>query len=146
MGGVLEKDFYLILADESSDVSKKEQLLFCVRTCTDEYKVSECVEGLSSDALLKYTKDILLRSCLDSNNMAAMGFDRATAMKSLTRELRAEILPNAVYVHCFAHCNDLIVKDAINQCSLLSTSLDLCQFLYAIVGAYRKRIHLFEEV
>ena len=152
-GGVLEKDFYSILADKSSDVSKKEQLSFCVRICTAEYEVSEdfigifeCVEGLSSDALLKYTKDILLRSCLDGNNMAAMGFDGAAAMKSLAKKLKVEILPNAVYVHCFAHCNELIVKDAIGQCSLLSRSLDSCQSLYAIVGAYPKRILLFEEV
>jgi hypothetical protein len=50
------------------------------------------------------------------------------------------------YVHCFAHCNELIVKDAMKQCPLLSTSLDLCQALYAIVGAYPKRILLFEEI
>ena len=149
----VEKYFCSILADESSDVSKKERLSFCVRTCTDEYEVSEdfigifeCVEGLSSNALLKYTKDILLKSCLDGNNMAAMGFDGAAAMKSLARKLKVEISPNAVYVHCFAHRNELIVKDAIDQCSLLSTSLDLCQSLYAIVGAYPKGILLFEEV
>ncbi|XP_028394417.1 zinc finger MYM-type protein 1-like [Dendronephthya gigantea] len=66
---VREKDFFSILADESSDVSKKEQLSFSVRTCDDDYKVSEdfvgifeCSEGLSADALLKYTEDILLRS------------------------------------------------------------------------------------
>ncbi len=58
--------FYSILADESSDVSKTEQLSFSVRTCDDSYKVSEdfigiyeCSQGLSSDALLHYTKDIL---------------------------------------------------------------------------------------
>ena len=78
--------------------------------------------------------------------MAAMDFDGAAAMKSLARKLKFEISPNAVYVHCFAHCNELIVKGAIDQCSLLSTSLDLCHSLYAIVGAYPKPILLFEEV
>ena len=102
LGSVLEKDFYSILADESSDVSKKEQLSFCVRTCTIEYEVSEdfigifeCAEGLSSDALLKYTKNILLRSCLVGNNIAAMGFDGVAAMKSLARKLKVAISPNA---------------------------------------------------
>ena len=42
-------------------------------------------------------------------------------------------------------CNDLIIKDAMKQCPLLSTSLDLCQALYAVVGAYPKRTLLFEE-
>ena len=151
--GILEKDFYSILADESADGSKKEQLSFSVRTCNDDYQVSEdflgiceCTKGLSSDALLKYATDILLRSCLDGKKMAAMGFDGATAMKSLARKLKADVAHDAIYVHCFAHCNELIVKDAMKQCPSSSASLDLCQALYAIVGAYPKRVLLFEDV
>jgi cell division protein FtsL len=34
----------------------------------------------------------------------------------------------------------------MKQCTLLSTLLDLCQALYAIVGAYPKRILLFEKI
>jgi hypothetical protein len=68
------------------------------------------LEGLSTNSLL--TKDILLRSKLDGTKIAAMGFDGANAMKALVRELRADVGPNAIYVHCFAHCNELIVKDA----------------------------------
>jgi hypothetical protein len=67
-------------------------------------------------------------------------------MKSLARKLQADVAPNAIYVHCFAHCNELIIKDTTKQSNLLSTSLDLCQSLYAIVGAYPKRILLFEEI
>jgi hypothetical protein len=150
---ILGKRFYSILADESSDVSKTEQLSFSVRTCDDSYKVSEdfigiyeCSQGLSSDALLHYTKDILLRCGMDGENMAAKSFDGAPAMKSLTRMLKVDVVPNAIYVHCFAHCNELIVKDATKLSDLLATSLDLCQSLYAIVGAYPKRILLFEKV
>ena len=101
---------------------------------------------MSSDSLLKYTNDILLRSQLDGIKMVAMAFDGANAMKSLSRKIKDSVAPNAIYIHCFAHCNDLIVKDAIKQCPLLSTSLDLCQALYAVVGAYPKRILLFEEI
>ncbi len=56
------------------------------------------------------------------------------------------IAPNAIYVHCFAHCNQLIVKDSIKNSNLMSSSLDLCQSLYAIIGAYPKRILLFEKI
>ncbi|XP_028414347.1 uncharacterized protein LOC114537506 [Dendronephthya gigantea] len=149
---VREKDFSSILADESSDVSKKEQLSFSVRTCDDDYKVFEdfvgifeCSEGLSADALLKYTEDILLRSSLEGAKMVAMGFDGAAAMKSLARKLKASVAKNAMYVHCFAHCNELIVKDAISRCPLLSTSLDLCQSLYAIVGWFKKIREEFKQ-
>ena len=104
--GILEKDFYSILADESADVFKKEQLCFSVRTCNDDYQVSEnflgifeCTEGLSSDALLKYATDILLRSCLDGKKMAAMAFDGAAAMKFLARKVKAYVAQDAIYVH-----------------------------------------------
>ena len=75
-----------------------------------------------------------------------MAFDCTNAMKSLSRKIRDSVAPNATSIHCFAHCNYLIVKDAIKQCPLLSTSLDLCQALYAVVGAYPKRILLFGEI
>jgi predicted restriction endonuclease len=79
---ILTKEFFSILADESSDISKTEQLSFCVRTCNANYEVSEdfvgvfdCSQGVSSESLLHYTKDILLRCGMDGNRMAAMGFD-----------------------------------------------------------------------
>ena len=97
---VLKKEFYSIFADESSDVSKKNfhpmyQNKFSVKTCTDDYEVFEdvvgtfeCVEGFSSDSLLKYTNDILLRSQLDGIKMVAMAFDGAKSMKSLSRKIK----------------------------------------------------------
>ena len=153
INNILSKAFYFILSDESSDVSKKEQLSFSVRICNENYEVSEdfvgiyeCSQGLSSDALLHYTKDILLRCGMSGERMAAMSFDGAAAMKALARLLKADVAPNAIFIHCFAHCNELIVKDASKLSNLLSSSLNLCQSLYAIIGAYSKRILLFEEI
>ena len=149
----MSKAFYSILADESLDVSKKEQLSFSVRICDDNYEVSEnfvgiyeCSQGLSSDALLHYTKDILLRFGMNGERMAAMSFDGAAAIKALARLLKAEVAPNAIFIHCFAHCNELIVKGAMKLSNLLLSSLELCQSLYAIVGGYPKRVLLFEEI
>ena len=149
----LEKNFYSILADESSDIAKKEQLSFSVRTCSNYYEVFEdflgvfeCMDGVSTDSLLHYIKDIHQRILLDGQKMVAMAFEGAADMKSLAQKLKSEIAPNAIYVHCFAHCNELTVKDAIKESGLLETSLDLCQSMCAIVGAYPKRILLFENI
>ena len=153
LAGSLEKKFYSILADESSDIAKKEQLSFSVRTCSNDYEVFEdflgvfeCMDGVSTDSLLHYIKDIHQRTLLDGQKMVAMGFDGAAAMKSLAQKLKSEIAPNVIYVHCFAHCNELIVKDAIKESGLLETSLDLCQSMYTIVGAYPTHILLFENI
>ena len=47
MNIILSKAFYSILSDESSDVSKKEQLSFSVRICNENYKVSEDFVGVT---------------------------------------------------------------------------------------------------
>ena len=59
LAGSLEKNFYSILVDESSDIAKKEQLSFSVRTCSNDYEVFEdflgvfeCMDGVSTDSLL----------------------------------------------------------------------------------------------
>ena len=110
--------------------------------------IYECSQGLSSDALLHYTKDILLRCGMNGERIAAMSFDGAAAMNSkhYQKLLKVDVAPNAIFIHCFAHCNELIVKDASKLSNLLSSSLDLCQSLYAITGAYPERILLFEEI
>ena len=49
--------------------------------------------------------------------------------------MKEKVAPNAILIHCFAHSNKLVEKDAIKESTLLSSSLELCQSLYAIVGA-----------
>ena len=39
-----------------------------------------------------------------------MGFEGASAIKSIARKLTEDIAPNAIYVHCFAHCSELILQ------------------------------------
>ena len=82
---------------------------------------------------------------MNGERMAAMSFDGAAAMKA-QRLLKADVAPKATFIIYFAHCNDLIVKDASKLSSLLFSSLDLCQLLYAIIGADPKHILLFEEI
>ena len=69
LAGSLEKNFYSILADESSDIAKKELLSFSVRTCSNDYEVFEdllgvfdCMDGVSSDSLLHYIKDSIKKN------------------------------------------------------------------------------------
>ena len=80
--------FYAIICDESSDISKTEQLFISAHHCTENYNVLEdfiavmpCNEGLSPEALLKYVKDILVHCNLNPQRMAAMAFDGASVMK-----------------------------------------------------------------
>ena len=51
-----------------------------------------------------------------------------------------------MYIHCLAHCNELVFKDATSNSSLLSDSQILCEDLYALVGVSPKRELLFESI
>ena len=144
---------YGIICDESSDISKTEQLSFSVRYCTDTYEISEafigvmpCDEGLTSERLLTYVNDIMVRCNMDTNNMSSMAFDGASAMKQLAALLKTRVSRYAIYVHCFAHCNELVFKDASSISSILSDAQDLCESVYTLAGVSPKRVLLFQNV
>ena len=136
--------FYSIICDEATDVAKLEQMSVSIRHCTDDYDINEdflgvmsCDIGLSSASLLRFVTDMLLR--------CGLSFDGASAMKCLARLVKENINPFAMYFHCFAHCNELVFKDATSSSPLIATSQDLCEDLYALVGVSPKRVLLFQS-
>ena len=75
-----------------------------------------------------------------------MTFDGAMAMKSLAEKIKKEMNQSAIFIHCLAHCQELIFKDATKHCSLLEDAQSLCEDLYVIVGASPKRVALFAKI
>ena len=51
-----------------------------------------------------------------------------------------------VLFHCFAHCNELVFKDATSLSPLVETSQDLHEDLYALVSVSPKRVLLFQKI
>jgi hypothetical protein len=145
--------FYSIICDESSDISKTEQLSFSGRYCNENYEILEdfigvmsCDEGLSSAALLKYVQDILVRCNLSSQKMAGMAFDGASAMKRLAALVKGEVCKHALYIHCFAHCNELVFKDVTSLSRMVADAQDFCEDIYALASVSPKRVLLFVNI
>ena len=146
-------NFYSIICDEASDISKLEQLSFSVRTCNNSYETFKsfigmlsCHQGLTSDALLKYIKDILLRCNMDTQKLVGTAFDGASSMVRLAAPLKENFGDNIIHIHCFAHCNELAFKDATALSPLIAEAQDLCEDLYVLVGVSPKRVLLFENI
>jgi hypothetical protein len=93
-----------------------------------------CGKGLSSAALLKYVQDILVRCNMDRQKIAGMAFDGASAMKRL-----------AFYIHCFAHCNELVLKNATSLSRMVADAQDFCEDMCALAGVSPKRVLLFKK-
>ena len=115
--------FYVTTVDEPTDISKSEHMSLSVRHCTEQYDVKEefigicqCREGATTDALFEYIKDILIRCQLDLKKLVGMTFDGEMAMKCLAEKIKSETNKSAIFIHCLAHCQELIFKDATKHC------------------------------
>ncbi|XP_008179532.1 zinc finger MYM-type protein 1-like [Acyrthosiphon pisum] len=113
---------FSVLADETTDISVKEQLALCVR-----YVVGSDENVFVCERFLKYIeihsltgKDIAstivngLNSCgIDCSNMYGQGYDGASNMSGRfkgTQKIVRETCPKALYVHCAAHSLNLAVS------------------------------------
>lgn len=111
-------DHYAILADESSDVSHKEQLALCLRYVDKLGKVCERFLGLvhiadtSSLSLKAAIQSLLVSHHLTITQIRGQGYDEASNMKGQINGLKTLMMkesPSAYYIHCFAHQLQLVL-------------------------------------
>ena len=78
--------------------------------------------------------------------MVGMAFDGASAMKKLAVLLKDQVSKHALYIHCFANCNELVFKDATLLSSMVSDSQEICEDVCALAGVTPKRVLMFQAV
>ncbi|XP_047950942.1 zinc finger MYM-type protein 1-like [Salvia hispanica] len=119
----LGDDYFAILADESSDVSQKEQLALCLHYA--EKKSGKVVERFIGIVHVGDTTSLSLRSAimallvehsLSPSKIRGQGYDGASNMKGEIHGLKTLIMkdsPSAYYVHCFAHQLQLTLRNEL---------------------------------
>ncbi|XP_057526353.1 uncharacterized protein LOC130805588 [Amaranthus tricolor] len=147
--------YFSILADESSDVSQKEQLALVLRFVNRENgSVVEHFLGIlhvgDTTALsLKNTiMSLLMEHSLSPSMIRGQGYDGASNMRGEINGLKTLIMndtPRAYYIHCFAHQLQLtlvaVAKKNVN-CTWL---FDVLANLLNVVGASCKRRDLIRK-
>ncbi|CAN1341594.1 Zinc finger MYM-type protein 1, partial [Linum perenne] len=91
-------DFFAILADESRDVSMKEQMGVVLRYVDGK--------GCVIERFLAAIESMLMKNGLSISRVRGQGYDGASNMKGEINGLKTLILeesPSAYYIHCFAH-------------------------------------------
>ncbi|XP_050065980.1 52 kDa repressor of the inhibitor of the protein kinase-like [Aphis gossypii] len=110
---------FTILADETTDVSNKEQITLCVRYVDlDANKIREDflqfieIQNMSGKGL----SDVILKSMTDfglnTKYLTGQGYDGAAAMSGRYNGVQKFIRdehPSAFYLHCSAHCLNLAI-------------------------------------
>ena len=116
---------FTILADETKDFSKKEQLAIFLRYIDiDAVKLYEhfltYVEATSLDArsLSEFILNALKKNGLDPGCIVSQGYDGASVMSGHCAGVQkyvCDIAPHATYVHCYAHCLNLVLVDSTKR-------------------------------
>jgi DNA-binding HxlR family transcriptional regulator len=111
---------FSVLADETTDASKKEQLVICIRYLKGDHMkevflIFVTVTDLKGTALADVIISTLISIGIDISYMFGQGYDGASSMSSRFQGVQAHIRaqnPLAIYVHCSSHSFNLAVSDA----------------------------------
>ncbi|XP_075076770.1 uncharacterized protein LOC107819162 [Nicotiana tabacum] len=110
--GDLNGDYFVILVDESNDISHKEQMALVLRYVDKNAEVVERFVGLvhvsdtSACSLKEAIYSLLSDHSLSPSQIRGQGYDGASNMRGEISGLKTLIMKDsssAYYIHCFAH-------------------------------------------
>lgn len=150
---IQESKIFSILLDETTDVSHTEQVSFVVRYVHNmkikERFIQVCnVHSTSGDALENLVMTLLEENYLKIENIWGQGYDGAANMSGHYKGLQSRILrqnPKALYVHCQAHCLNLVLVESAKSNICFVSFFNLVEKLYTFMANSSKRhLHLLK--
>lgn len=125
---IKESKFFTIMADETTDLSVKDQLTICIRYFnTKDYRIEEDfitfvdVVDLSGENLARTILQELGKLGLDLANCRGQAFDGSSNMSGKFKGVQArvsQIQPLAIYSHCANHRLNLAISKACSVASI----------------------------
>lgn len=147
--------FFAIIIDETSDISRSEQVSFSIRIVDDDLIVEEIFMGffetnsMTAETLFQIVNDVLARYDLDIHNLRGQCYDGAANVSGRITGLQARIKkvePRAVYVHCNAHTLNLVVQDGMEQVSIAKNFIGSVKEMINFIRDSPKRLAQFKNL
>ena len=126
------ESFISVVADESCNISGKEQLSLVLRYTKDD-KVNESFTGfveissVSAESISAAILAHLSRIGVDLRKLVGQGYDGASTMAGHVSGVQKRIrkkYPRAIFVHCAAHCLNLVINDQ-SRVSIVRSTCDI---------------------
>ena len=136
-----------VIADETTDISNKEQFSICLRYVLHgevfESFVGFCeTSSTTGDVLYQLLKSKLLELGLDIEHLVGQCCDGASNMSGSGKGVAArvqEVIPNALYVHCHAHLLNLALQDTLENNEILQNGLGVIQSIYNFFNSPKRQ-------
>ena len=152
---VREAEFYSLLADETTDISNREQLVICLRWVDEKLLVHEEMVGLyqidntCAETIANSIKDVLLRLNISIQKCRGQTYDGASAMSGRKTGVQARIKndqPKALFNNCHGHLINLACADSIKQSKVISDALDTALEITKLVKKSPNRDTKLEKI
>ena len=135
---------FSLIADETSDISNREQVSICIRYCKSSLESNKFYLGFfetrrtDSNTIFCLVKDALSKLGLELNIYCLLGqrYDGGSNMAWKKNGLQQKMIqenPKALYFHCAGHQLNLVCKDACTEVCLVSPKR--CLWFAAIQAA-----------
>ena len=145
--------WYGIILDETSDISRSEQVSLCLSFALNGTKKEAFIgfystKSTEGEVLYELVKSAITELNLDLKNIVGKAFDGAANMNGVHKGLSTrmeECSPLGIYVHCYGHVLNLALQDTMTQIEPLRNALGTIQALYNFLEASPKRHALFSD-
>ena len=95
------------------------------------------VTSLNAHSLSEFILNILRKNGIDLECIVSQGDDGASVMSGLCAGVQwyiCDIVPHATYVHCYAHCLNMVLVDSTKRVSEASDFFSLVETLYVFLS------------
>ena len=135
--------YFSVLADETKDVSKKEQISIVLRylyrnEVRESFMEFKAAHGLDAQSLSQTILNCLQSYGLDTTScLVGQCYDGASVMSGIHKGVQSrvrECAPMAVYTHCYAHRLNLVLVDVCKSVRAVAGFFALLERLYVFVS------------
>ena len=155
LSSMFSQRWFALLADETRDISNREQLVLCIRWVSDTYEINEDFVGLiqlsdtTAETIYKSLKCSLISLGFQFENCRGQAYDGASNFQGhisgVGKRFQSENLA-AVPVHCLAHCVNLCLQEVAQKVTCIKEGLNFAMEVIQLIKLSPKRQVIFENI
>uniref|UniRef100_A0A7N0VJZ7 TTF-type domain-containing protein n=1 Tax=Kalanchoe fedtschenkoi TaxID=63787 RepID=A0A7N0VJZ7_KALFE len=141
----IDGDYFIVLIDESHNISIKEQMAVAVRYV---HKRGEIIERTTALSLKGALDSLFTKYNLTISRVRGQGYDEASNMRGAFNGVKTLIMKennSTFYVHCFAHQLQLTLVAIVKNYDEVASLFYLIGILTGVVGASCKRHDMLRD-